>query len=366
MAQVPWWFTELGDPEQRQLAAAFAARSISCGPVTRRLEDAISETLEVPHVVLSPSGTAALTMALLAHEVGPGDEVIVPDLTWIATAQAAAVLGATVIAADCLPEQPLIDPDDVTRRMSERTRAIIAVHSNGRGCDLERLRQIADGGGAVLVEDACKAFASRSREGFLGTLADVGCFSLGMVSMVSIGYGGCAVTRDEAVAERLRLIRDHGTLRGEPDRYQHLGFNFKVSDLLAAVGIGQLSRLDGKIDRLRAIYRRYEEGLRDRADLELIPVDVDGGELPLLIDLRSSRADELVNHLAEHGIEALRFHPPVHEAGYVGGSGDYPNASRFAREGCNLPCGPGQPFANIDRCLEVLDSWRPPTTPERR
>ncbi len=359
MEKIPWWYTEIGEAEKASVLTAFDHKNFSMGPVTAELELKISQTLGVKYVVLVPSGTAALTAALMAAGVSSGDEVIVPGLTWIATANAAAILGAKVVLVDCQSEVPLIDPDAVKKKISSRTKAIIPVHLNGRACALEELRQMANDCGAVLIEDACKAFASRAPQGYLGTIGGLGCFSLGMIAPVSAGYGGAVVTNNPEYYEKLIRIRNQGVpLKGE-EQYALLGFNFKYSDILASIGLAQLSRLDNKLKHIRVIYETYKSALSTHPHLHLISVNVASGEIPLCAEFRSSYREEIISYLADHGVETLRFHRPLHEAAYLKNEADFPNATSFANEGFILPCGPSQPLENVSRCIELLQAWKP-------
>lgn len=296
-------------------------------------------------------------MALMAAGVEPGDEVIIPDLTWIATANAAAILGARAVLVDCLRHEPLIDPSEVKRKITPRTKAIIPVHLNGRSCQMDELLEISRNAGIVLIEDTCKALASKTPQGYLGTLGDAGCFSLGMVSLVSTGYGGMVVTNNEELYEKLVLIRNQGVSAQGEERYLTLSFNFKFSDVLAAIGIAQMSRLREKVEHVNKVYQRYIQRLSALPWLQVIPVDTDSGKVPLCAEFRSSRREELIAYLDRHGVEALRFHLPLHHAPYLKNAGSFPNASRFAEEGFILPCGPSQPLENVDRCIELLQGF---------
>ncbi len=360
MGTIPWWYTEFGEAEKAELLSAFDDKHLTLGSRGAEFEKQFSRMLEVPYAVVTNSGTAALTMALLAVGVEPGDEVIVPDLTWIATVQAAAILGARAILVDCLPELPLMDPVDVKRKITPRTKAIIPVHYNGRPCQMDELLEIAHDAGIALIEDACKALASKTSKGYLGTLGTLGCYSLGMVSLVSTCYGGVVVTREEKLYQKLKLIRDHGVRRGKDEKYEAMGFNFKFSDILASIGVAQLSRLGEKVKHVHKIYQRYVDGLSSLRYVEVIPVDIESGQVSLLIDVRSKHVDEIIDYLNQHGVETVRFHPPLHLASYLNNSGDFPNASRFADEGFNLPCGPSQPLENVERCIELLQEWNMP------
>jgi len=353
-SRIPWWYTEVGEAEKSQVLSAFEGKRFSMGAFTGDLERQFAEMLGARYAVATTSGTAALTMALMAVGIEPEDEVIVPALTWIATANAAAILGARVVLADCLPDVPLIDTGEVKKKITKRTRAIIPVHLNGRACQMDELHELACNANITIIEDTCKAMASKSPQGYLGTLGDVGCFSLGMVSLISTGYGGMLVTNSENIYEKLLLIRNQGVpTRGE-EKYLTLSFNFKFSDVLAAIGIGQLSRLNEKLEHLNQVYQCYAGGLSSLSFIQAIPVDVASGKVPLCAEFRSKHREDIVTYLDQHGVEALRFHLPLHQAPYLKNTGDFPNATRFAGEGFTLPCGPSQPIGNVERCIDLL------------
>jgi dTDP-4-amino-4,6-dideoxygalactose transaminase len=293
-------------------------------------------------------------MALLAADVRAGDEVIVPALTWIATANAAAILGAKVILADCYPDSPLVNIDEVKNKITSRTRAIIPVHLNGRACPMGDLKELIRGKDIALIEDTCKAMNSKTLDGCLGTLGDMGCFSLGMISLISTGYGGLVITRRKDLYEKLLLIRNQGVPYQGDEEYLTVSSNFKLSDILAAIGLGQISRLDEKMAHLDKLYKLYLSGISSLSVLQIIPVDTATGKVPLCVEVRSKHREEIIEYLAKRGVEALRFHLPLHRAAYLGDDGDYPNASCFADEGFILPCGPSQPVENVEKCIDLL------------
>jgi len=355
--KIPWWYTEIGEAERNSVMAAFDNKQFSMGAVTRDFENQMAEKLGVRYAVAAPSGTAALTMALMAAGVAAGDEVIIPDLTWIATANAAAILGVRVVLVDCLPDVPLINIKEVKKKISKRTRAIIPVHLNGRACQIDELKEMTDGSKITLIEDTCKALFSKTPQGYLGTLADIGCFSLGMVSLISTGYGGLAVTNEKAIFEKLVIIRNQGVPSVGEEEYLTTSFNFKFSDILAAIGLAQLARLDEKLEHVNRVYKRYVDGLSSLPYIQLIPVDVNLGKVPLCAEFRSAEREQLIAYLQTNDVEPLRFHLPLHRASYLRNSGDFSNASKFAREGFILPCGPSQPLENVDRCIELVQNY---------
>jgi perosamine synthetase len=356
MNKIHWWYTEIGETEKNYILSAFDKKCFSMGKFTKRLEQRIAGALDVPYVVLTNSGTSSLIMALLCIGVNPDDEVIVPGLTWIATGQAAAVLGAKVIIADCLPDSPIIDPEEVKKKIHSRTKAVIAVHLNGRSCDLKALKEIASNYGVFLIEDTCKGMFSREGTRYLGTIGDIGCFSMGMISLISVGYGGFVVTRQKVLYDKLKIIRDHGVVR-EPEEYRYLGINFKISDIGAAIGLGQYDRLEEKLEHVRRLHRMYTEGLSTLEHAKLLRIDVTSGKVPLYNEIQTGKRDELFEFLRKNNVETSKFHLPLHRAEYFDNKESFSNASILSRECLILPSGPSQSYSNIDQCIELIRKW---------
>ncbi len=325
------------------------------GAVTAELEAEICRHLDVPYAVATTSGSVALTMAMLVLDIGPGDEVIVPTRTFIATAHAASLLGAKVVLVDCVAGSPNLDVDQVAAHITSRTKAIVPVHLNGRAVDA-RVFEIAGRHGIALVEDAAQALYSRTPEGYLGTFGAIGCFSFGMVKLASTGQGGALVTRDESLYRRLLAIRNHGVRDVVSHGYLGIGGNFKITDILASIGLWQVRRLPEKAAHCNAIYSRYALALADLGFIDLVAVAVETGEVAVWTEVISPQRVAIVAHLAAQGIETRPFLPCVHSAAHFAG-GAFPNSERFHAEGFNLPCGPSQPLENVDRTIAALRAF---------
>ena len=254
---ISWWRTSFGEPEIRNLEDAVAEEHISQGPVTAEFETRFAEILDGSYAMATTSGSVALLLAMMALGIGRDDEVIVPNRTWIATAHAALFLGAKVVLVDVLPDIPVMDMSQVREKITAKTKAIVPVHLNGRGVDMEAVNALAQEYGLFIVEDAAQAFLSRNSTGYLGTQSDAGCFSLSIAKLISTGQGGVIVTESQQLHEKLKLIGNHGVVDNFTDTWNELGFNFKYTDLLASFGIAQLSRVPGRLAHVHAIYDRY-------------------------------------------------------------------------------------------------------------
>jgi dTDP-4-amino-4,6-dideoxygalactose transaminase len=355
--EIPFWHVEIGAEEQAAVAETMARRRFSMGPVVAELEAELARQLEVPYALCTSSGTAALLMGLAVHGIGPGDEVLVPTRTFIATAHAAALLGAKVVLVDCRPDHPTLDIDDAARKITSRARAIMPVHLNGRAADMARVLELAARHRLVVIEDACQGLFSRHVLGYQGTIGDAGCFSFSMVKLLATGQGGAIVTRDRGTHERLRRFRDNGVADVISHTYLGPGSNFKYTDLVASIGLVQLGRRDRKVAHVNAIYARYCEGLAGLPFVAVLPVAVEEGEVALWTEVLAVERERLMDHLAAHGIQTRKFVPCCHSGPHFASQGPFPHSERFGREGFNLPCGPDLALAMVDRTIDVLRDY---------
>ena len=256
-------------------AAAEVIRSgwVSTGPRVEAFEQRFAATCGAKHGVATTSWTTGAFLVLKAMGVGPGCEVIVPSLTFIATVNVIRHVGATPVFADIVPGQWNVDPEDVARKVTPRTRAIMPVDQLGLPCDIDAIRDIADRHGLFLLDDAACAVGSRNRGRPVGSLAPCSVFSLHARKVVTTGEGGMILTDDAGFADRLRQLRNQG-MSLPPHRrhamaptvfesYPEVGYNFRMTDLQAAIGLVQLDRLPEMLARRAAIAQRYSEVLRD-------------------------------------------------------------------------------------------------------
>jgi dTDP-4-amino-4,6-dideoxygalactose transaminase len=299
----------------------------SMGPRVEQFESEFASFCGASRAIAVASGTAALHLALLAVGCGPGDEVVVPSLNFVAAANAIVHTGAEPVFCDILgPEEPNLDPADVEAAFTSRTKAIVALHYAGYPCDMDAVGALARDRGLAVVEDAAHAPGASLRGRMCGTLGDVGCFSFFSNKNLPVGEGGMLVTDDEALAERLRLLRSHGmtTLtwdrhRGHASDYDVVlpGFNYRLDELRAAVGVRQLAQLAGENEargRIVARYRKalagtrgvtmpFREGAADRTSSHHLAVVV----LPEGTDRLAVR--EAMN---ERGVQTSVHYPPIH------------------------------------------------------
>lgn len=353
---ISWWRTSFDDNEVEKLRESVLAEHISQGPVTAEFESKFAELLNVRYAIATTSGSVALLLALMALGIGPGDEVIVPDRTWVSTAHAALMLGAKVVLVDVLSDLPVIDVDQIRNKITPRTKCIMPVHLNGRSVDMREVKAIAEENGLAVVEDAAQAFLSKNSMGFLGTQSDAGCFSLSVAKLISTGQGGLVVTPDEEVYAKLKSIRNNGVVDNFTDTWNEMGFNFKFTDLLASFGLIQISRAPERLAQVNEIYERYRAGIYNGefSFLQLLPVNTEIGEVPIYVEVLCEDRSSLMRFLEDHGIQTRPSTPSLHTSTYMHTTGEFPNSVKFNNQGLILPCGPEQPLENIDKVIQTL------------
>ena len=270
----PW----VDEEEVAAAAAVLHTEWLTTGPKVAEFEQAVADFVGAREAVAVSSGTAALHAAMAALGVGPGDEVIVPPLTFVATANAVVFQGGRPVFADIDPQTLLLDPGEVEKKITPRTKGVIAVDYAGQPCDYDALRDLARRQGLFLVADACHSLGAEYRGRRVGTLADLTVFSFHPVKHLTTGEGGMVVTDDRELAARMRRFRNHGLDCDHHQRAQQgtwryemveLGYNYRLSDFQCALGLSQLRRLPKFLARRREIARRYDQALEGVPSLSL-------------------------------------------------------------------------------------------------
>lgn len=339
--RIAWWEPAFGAEERDLLQQVMDSGFLNDGELTTLFEQRFAALVGARHAVATTSGTTAIFLALAASGVGAGDEVLVPDVTFIATANAVTLTGATPVLVDVLPGTLAMDPHAAERAVTPRTKAMVPVHVSGRAAPMGSLQAVAARAGLTVIEDAAEALLSRHDGQFLGTLGRAGCFSFSPNKTITTGQGGLIVTSDDALAVRLRELKDQGRpVRGTGgnDVHASVGFNFKLTNLQAAVGLGQLPRLEARARHQRDLYRWYRQELHDVPQVELLPFDVDGGETPQWIDALVAERDRLVADLLQHDMHCRPFWYPIHtQQPYGRPDAGYPVSTVLMRRAVWLP-----------------------------
>ncbi len=353
------------------MAEVIASGWLTQGPRVERFERAFAERVGAPYAVATTSCTTALHLALHVAGVGPGDEVIVPSLSFIATANAVWHCGATPVFADIDPATCNLDPDAAEAALTARTRAIVPVHQVGLPADMDRFLELADRHRLAIVEDAACAIGALHRGRPIGSLGPPACFSFHPRKVITCGEGGMIAVHDPAQAERLRRLRQQAMDRSALDRhnarevaierYSERGWNARMTDLQAAVGLCQLADLDRILAARRRLAERYTEALAELPWLGL-PGDPDYAQrtwqsYPIRVAPSAPvSALELMELLLRDGIVTRRGVMAIHlEEAYAGAARhELPHTEAAAREIVLLPLFPGLADDDQDRVVDAL------------
>jgi perosamine synthetase len=326
----------------------------SRGVYIGKFEAACARYLGTPHALSVSNGTVALHLALLACDIGPGDEVIVPSFTYVASVNAIRYVGATPVFADSLPETWQLDPADVARRIGPRTRAIMAVHLYGCASDLPALSRLAETHGLYLIEDAAEAFGTRIGERHVGTFGDVATFSFFGNKTITTGEGGLVVCRDAARAERIALLKSQ--FASPTRRYWHddIGYNYRMTNIQAAIGLAQIERVDDILAAKRRLAFRYAELLADTPlawHREPAGTTHSFWMVSALVP-RAADREPFFAHLEAHGIETRPAFYPAHTMPMFRDPAcpdeAYPVACDLGARGFNLPSFPDLTEQELD------------------
>ena len=359
---IPWWSADHSAQEAEALVDLLRQDGLFGNVAVPALERELAARLELPELLCVANPGLGLMLALEACGVGPGDEVILPALSWIAAAHGVLQLGAEVRLADCLPDHPCVDPEAVQALIGPKTKAILCAHLGGRAAQVAELQRLADAHALPLIEDATQALFSSNEAGFLGTQASFGVFSLGMASPVSSGQGAALVCRDPERMERLRMSRQQGTRKAAQrgESYVSPGFNAELGELAAAVGLVQLERLESTLEALRESHGCYREGLAKAPGVSVPALSMRQGELPLWTEIQCQDRRAVEAKLEALGIQTRRMHRPLSHATHLESPApyQYPFAEQFSEELLFLPGGPSLPLEHVDRVVEALGVWQ--------
>ena len=367
---IPLTRPEFGDEEARAVAGVLKSGWVSQGPKVAEFEALVAARVGAAHGVATTSCTTALHLALVASGVGPGDEVICPSYSFIATANAVLYAGATPVFAEIEADTWNIDPADIEKRVSPKTKAILAVHQVGLAADIDRLKGAAPRG-VPLIEDAACAIGSLYKGRPVGSSGNVSCLSFHPRKTISLGEGGMVLTDDGAIADRVRRLRSHGASVSDLDRhraqglvyeeYRELGYNYRMTDIQAAIGIEQLKRLDDLLARRRAVATRYNsafcrvEQIQTPAEPAYARHSYQSYASRLRPGCRVGR-DEAMRELIAAGISCRRGIPPIHlEPLYRGRAGvQLPVTEAVAADSIFLPLYASLPESDQARVIDTV------------
>ena len=348
----------IGPEEKQAVLDVLDSGILAQGPRVKAFEEAFAAMCGVKHAIATSSGTTALHTALLAHGIGEGDEVITSSFTFIASANSALFVGARPVFVDIDPRTFNIDPTLIEAAITPHTRAIMPVHLFGLSCDMDAIQSIASKHRLLVIEDACQSHGASLNGRKVGSYG-TGTFSLYPTKNMTSGEGGMITTNDDEIAESSRIIRQHGMRR----RYYHdeLGYNFRLTDIQAAIGHEQLK----KLDKFNSIRRENARFLSEHLKGVIVPFVPEGSQ-PVFhqytVRIPGGRRDALIEHLAAHGVSSMVYYPvPIHQQTFyvnkLGYNMTLPETEKAAQEVLSLPVHPGLSSMDLETIVRAVNEF---------
>ncbi|MBI4438890.1 DegT/DnrJ/EryC1/StrS family aminotransferase [Candidatus Woesearchaeota archaeon] len=360
--QIPVYESVLTGNEKKYVLECLETGWISSlGKFVTSFEEKFSSYCGTKHGVSVANGTVALQLALIALGIKRGDEVIIPDLTFVATANSVSYTGAKPVLADSEPDTWNIDPSKIKQKITKNTKAIMLVHMFGHPCNMNPIMELAEDHDLFVIEDAAEAHGAEYKGKKTGSFGHISCFSFYGNKTITTGEGGMCLTNDEKLANEMRFLKDHGM--SSEKRYWHtkIGFNLRMTNIQAAIGLAQLEQIDRFIDAKRKNAQLYNTLLKDTQGITLPP------EMPwakniywmysVLVNAPFKR-DELMASLKKEGIETRPFFYPMHQLPIYKEEKSYPVADKLSATGVNLPSAPNLKKEDVQTICEAIKAHK--------
>lgn len=320
-----------------------------------------------PYAVLAPNGTLALSLGLMALGIGPGDEVLVPDVTFAGSATAVIMVGATPVFVDVEDETFQLDMNIAQKSLTSKTKAIMPVHLYGTACDMDAIRRFSTMHQVYIIEDAAQGIGVHYKNQHVGSFGDIGCFSFFADKTITTGEGGLVTCKDENTYHKLCLLRNQGRIDRGSFIHPSIGFNFRMTDMQAAIGLNQLRKLEVILSKKRSIYKAYTGGLTKVQEVRILGAAKHSGHVPFRCVILVERAVELQAVLKKKGIQTRSFFYPLHkqpcfekikhQSYHVQADEDdaFVNANYGYEHGICLPIYPG---LQLDQVTYIIENIR--------
>lgn len=355
---IPWNQPQILGNEAKYLKEVVDSNWLSSGVFIERFETEFTNYVKGVHGLAVSNGTTALQLALLALDVGPGDEVIVPGFGFIAAANMVIAVGATPVFCDVDEKTWLIDPSKIEQLITKKTKAILPIHTYGSVCDMDAIMSIAKRHSLFVIEDNAESVFSKINDQFAGTFGHINTFSFQSTKTITMGEGGFVVTADKNLAEKMKLIRSHGM---SERKYWHVvhAYNFRLTNMQAAIGCAQLEKVETVIKERKKIYDHYLKGLKSNSKIlvQEIPANVDPVMWTMgvrLIGASEKQRDQIMAHLKDKGIETRPGFYPCRVLPFFKSTDSIPVSEKIAAQIVVLPFYVGLEEGQIDYICRSL------------
>ena len=349
-----------GQEEIDEVVDTLRSDWLTTGPKIEAYEKQMAEYIGCKYTLTTSACTAGLHICLLAHDIGPGDEVILPDLTFAATPAVVSMTGATPVLVDVNPETYVIDTDKIEEKITDKTKAIMPVHYGGQSCDMDKIREIAKKHNLVIIEDAAHAIGGEYNGKKVGSESTAACYSFHPIKNMTMGEGGVIALNDDELYEKLKLFRLHGL---KDYKMVLLGYKYTINDMQAALGIRQLEKLDSFIKRRNEIAKKYSEAFKDMSEINL-PVTQDNVlnafhlfAITLNLDKLSVDRDKIREALRAENIHTQIHFTPIHQHPYydnLGTDNDFPVATKIYNTMLSIPMFPKMTDQDVEDVINAI------------
>lgn len=340
---IPWAKPAFFGNEIQMVTDALKSTWISGGPYLDRLEKNFSKLLSVDHAISTSNGTTALSLALLGLGIKQGDEIIMPGFCFVAVANVTSQIGAKPLFADVDEETWNMKPSEIRRLITPKTKAILVVHNYGNVCEMDEIMEIAKENSLYVVEDAAEAPFSKYNGKYVGTFGDLGCFSFQATKTITTGEGGAVISNNKKLIETMRIIRNHGLATRGNYKHEIAGFNFRLTNIQAALGCAQLEKIDEILEKKKSIYNKYKQKLGNLNEItfQKINPQVEPIIWAVAFKLNSgkwlNKRDELIEKLKEEGVETRPGFYPLHKLPMYPNSPELPISEKISSQILSIP-----------------------------
>jgi perosamine synthetase len=359
--RIPVYAPDLSGNEKKFVTECIDTSWISArGRFVADFETGFAQYIGAENVTTVCNGTVALHLAMLALGIGPGDEVIVPTLTYVATANAVTYVGAKPVFVDSDPISWQISPACISKSITSKTKAIIPVHLYGDSCDMDSIMAIANEHNLFVIEDCAEAIGTTFKGRHVGTFGDVATFSFFGNKTITTGEGGMVAVKSKEVFDRARRIKGQGLAANREYWHDIVGHNFRMTNVAAAIGVAQLEKVDQFVNRKREIAQLYQNALQGR---KLVfqpesPFSKNSRWMVSILTEKAQHREPLRNHLRSSGIETRPVFYPIHTMPiYASEKQIFPVAEDIASRGISLPSWPGLSDSQVSEITETIKSW---------
>ncbi len=354
--KIPIYKPYLGKDENNFVAECMQSTWISSqGKFIHTFEENVQNYIGANHAITVSNGTVAIHLAMLALDIGPGDEVITPNFTYVASSNSILYVGATPIFVDIDPFSWNLDPSLIEAKISRRTKAILYTNVYGAPAEYNELKRIADKHGIYLIEDAAESFGATYGEKMSGTLGDISTFSFFGNKTITTGEGGMVLTPHKKLADKIRKLKNQGN--SESIRYYHdvLGYNYRMTNIQAAIGVAQLGKINEILQLKRKLQQNYEDGLKDLVSFQKLPDNATSSYWMCSILFKSIlEKEQVINALEQANIETRPFFTPLDELPFYTKVEDCPLSKEVSAKGMNLPSFPALEKKEQDRIIGII------------